>query len=221
MIDAGDRPWTSLVLVRHGETDWNHSGRVQGQADSALTERGLAQAEAVAGALAHEPIDLVFASDLARTRNTAAPLARALGLVPVLDARLRERAFGELQGYTWAEIEVKFPEAFRRLNARETDYRPPGGESVLDFNERVMSVMRDIAREAAGRNAVVVSHGGVVGIVYRFVREMPLDAKRDYALFNASINRFRVIDDRWHLDVWGDTSHLEGRASLDDFASRD
>lgn len=86
---------------------------------------------------------------------------------------------------------------------------------MLDFRDRVIAAMHDIARAAAGRRAAVVTHGGVVGVVYRFVREMPLDAKRDYALFNASINRFRVIDGRWILDVWGDTSHLDGIASVD------
>jgi 2,3-bisphosphoglycerate-dependent phosphoglycerate mutase len=207
---------TSIVLVRHGETIWNRDGRVQGTLDSPLSERGLAQAEAVAQALADEGVQRIYSSDSGRTQATARALAERTRLPIRLDARLRERNLGRLQGLTWAEIEVAYPEAFARINAREPGYEPPEGESSLAFRDRVVAAMTDIAIESHGERAVVVTHGGVVGIMYRHVREMPLEAKRDYALFNASINRFRVVDGRWHMDVWGYTSHLEGLAAIDD-----
>jgi 2,3-bisphosphoglycerate-dependent phosphoglycerate mutase len=205
--------FTQLALVRHGETEWNSAGIVQGTLDSPLSARGQAQAQALVRAFADEPIDRIYSSDLGRTQATIAPLAAARGLKVHLDPRLRERAYGVLEGHTWASVEANFAAAYARLSARDIHFAPPEGESAVAFHERVMAAMRDIVIEAAGQRVLVVSHGGSIGTVYRFVREMPLEAKRDYALFNASINRFRVVEERWHLDVWGDTSHLEGDAA--------
>ena len=207
-LEPGRLPWTELVLMRHGETEWNRSGRMQGTLDSRLTKQGLAQAEALAEVLADEPIASIYASDLGRTQATAAPIARRLAREVHLHPGLRERHYGELQGLTWAEVETRFPQAYRRFNARDPHYRPPGGESMIEFRERVLAAIHEIVDRHAGSRVAVVSHGGAVGAIYRFVREMPLDAKRDYPLWNASINRFRVVDGRWQITVWGDTSHL-------------
>ena len=203
-------PLTHVVMVRHGETEWNRDGRVQGMQDSRLSERGLAQAEAVARVLAGESVDLIYSSDLGRTRQTAAAIARATGIEVRLDARLRERCYGVLEARTWTEIEREHPQAFQRLNARDPHYAPAGGESPIVFRERVVQVFDEIAQAHLGARIVVVSHGGVVGVMYRHVMEMSIEEKRRYALFNASINRFRYVDARWHLDVWGDVSHLDG-----------
>ena len=207
---------THIILLRHGETEWNSDGRVQGTLDSRLSPRGVAQSEALARALAAEPIEVIYSSDLGRTQATVAPLADALSLPVTLDSRLRERSHGILQGLTWDEIAARYPEAHRRLNAHDAHYAPPEGESAVEFRERVMAAMRDIVSVCAGQRVVVMAHGGVVGMVYRTVRDMPLEAKRDYALFNASINRFRVVEDRWFVDTWGDVSHLDGAAALDE-----
>ena len=99
------RAMTSFLLLRHGETVWNRAGRLQGWQDSPLSEAGCAQAEALAARLADERVDLLVASDLGRTRQTAAPIAARLGLDVVAEAGLRERCYGELEGMTWAEIE--------------------------------------------------------------------------------------------------------------------
>jgi 2,3-bisphosphoglycerate-dependent phosphoglycerate mutase len=201
---------THVIMVRHGETEWNRAGRVQGMLDSRLSERGLAQAHAVARALAHESIDLVYASDLGRAQQTAAVIVQAAGLPIRLDSRLRERCYGVLEALTWPEIEHAHPEAFARVNAREPDYAPPAGESPNMFRDRVIPALTEIAHAGEGSRILIITHGGVVGTLYRHAMSMSIDEKRRYALFNASINRFRYVDDTWHLDVWGDTSHLEG-----------
>lgn len=210
VMDDGQPPMSSLVLVRHGETTWNREGRVQGVKDSPLSTLGVAQAEATAEVLAMEDLAGIWCSDLGRTQATAAALVRRTGLAPTLDPRLRERCYGILEGWTYGEIETRFPAEFARLNSRDPHYVPEGGESAMQFQARVLDVMADIARRAAGARVAVITHGGVVGIMYRHVRGMALDARRDYPLLNASINRFRMVDGRWNLDTWGDVSHLDG-----------
>lgn len=207
---------SSLVLVRHGETTWNRAGRVQGFQDSPLSELGIAQAEAVAEALAMEDIAAIWSSDLGRTRDTAAALARRTGIAVRTDARLRERCYGELEGWTYGEIKDKFPEQFARLDSRDPHFVPNGGESAATFRDRVVGVMEAIAAQHAGERVAVITHGGVVGIMYRHVRGMTLDQRRDYPLLNASINRFRMVDGRWNLDTWGDVSHLAGLDAKDE-----
>jgi len=203
---------TPVIMIRHGETTWNRVGRVQGQTDSPLSALGIAQAQATGAALAEEGVDLVLSSDLGRTHDTARAIAAATGAPLVLDARLRERSYGDIEGCTWPEVEVRFPEAWTRMNAREPDYTPPNGESARTFHDRVVAALTGIAARHDGRRLVVVTHGGVVGMLYRHVRQIRLDERRDYALLNASINRFRYVETRWFLDVWGDVSHLEGLA---------
>ncbi len=119
--------YTHLIVIRHGETAWNRERRLQGQLDIPLNETGRAQARALATALAGEPIDAVYASDLSRAMATAAPLAEVLGLQVRPDARLRERSYGTLQGKTYAEVAEYLPEDFARWQARVPDYAPPEG----------------------------------------------------------------------------------------------
>jgi 2,3-bisphosphoglycerate-dependent phosphoglycerate mutase len=201
---------TPLILIRHGETTWNRAGRVQGQTDSPLSDLGRAQAVATGKLLSGEPIDTILSSDLGRTRDTAAAIAKATGAAVQFDPRLRERCYGEIEGHTWTEVEHKFPEAWQRMNARDPDYAPRHGESPKAFSARVVSALTEIATKNEGRRIVVVTHGGVVGMLYRYVMRIALDERREYALHNASINRFRFVESRWFLDVWGDVSHLEG-----------
>lgn len=216
MSDLEMPAMTTLVLVRHGETIWNRDGRVQGALDSPLSALGAAQAAAVATALADEGLTRIWCSDLGRTRATVAALATRTRIEVVYDHRLRERCYGELEGWTYQEIRERFPKQFERLDSRDPTFEPAGGESAITFRDRVVAVMHDIVAQSEGERVAVVTHGGVVGIMYRHVREIPLDARRDYPLLNASINRFRCVQGLWQLITWGDVSHLDGLAPPDD-----
>ena len=217
-VNAASAQLTHIVLVRHGETTWNQARRVQGTLDSPLSALGHLQAEAMAQVLAAEPLSFLYSSDLGRTQDTAAALARLTGLSVQLDARLRERCYGDLQAKTWPEIEIEFPEAYRRLNSRDPEFFPPQGESAIVFRERVLAAVTEIAAQHVGERGVIVTHGGVVGMMYRYTLDIALSAERDYALLNASINRFKVVQGRWYLDTWGDVSHL---SQLDQTDGRD
>ena len=198
-----------LVIVRHGETEWNLAGRIQGyRADSPLSANGLAQAEALGVRLAREGIDLLFASDLGRTLMTAAPIARATGLEIVREPGLRERAYGIFEGRTFAEIETGYPADYARMRVRDPEYAAPGGESAIQFYDRIVGTFARIAALSVGRRAAVVTHQGVLGVMYRHVNGLPHNEQRRPKLVNASCNHFRWVDGRWVLDEWCDVSHL-------------
>jgi probable phosphoglycerate mutase len=200
---------TRIALIRHGETEWNLENRTQGSLDSPLSARGRAQALSLAQALAGAGVSRLVSSDLGRAIATAEPIARACGLALQVDSRFRERHYGCLEGLTWPQMQARYPDEYARLQARDPDFVPPGGESLVQFRDRVMAALGEIATRSADAHVAVVTHGGVIGIVYRHVQSIPLEAPRDYPLANASINRFRVADARWHLEAWGDVGHLE------------
>ena len=135
---------TTLLLVRHGETDWNAEGRLQGQTDRPLSAYGRRQAKELAGELADEEFDAVYSSDLARARETAEIVGERLGLPVVLDPGLREKDWGSWEGLTGAERET-------------VDFV---GESTERHQERVLRALRRIAERHPGGRVLVVTHGG-------------------------------------------------------------
>ncbi|MEO1233771.1 MAG: histidine phosphatase family protein [Myxococcota bacterium] len=203
---------TTLLLVRHGQTEWNAANRVQGQTNSDLTELGRAQAEAVAKLLdADAPAvrswearpTVLYASDLDRTQQTAAPISARLDLEPILDPRLREMHFGDLEGLTWPELEAKFPEVSMRLWGSATDPERPapgeGGESRVDMHRRSRSALEEIAERHPGETVVVVSHGGVISFFIRSVLNVPFDARPSFSTANGSIAVARYKDEAFRL----------------------
>lgn len=210
-------PSTELIIVRHGETEWNLDGRMQGHSDSELTPLGLRQAETVAARLASENIDAVCASDLGRAMRTAEALGRAKAMTVIPDARLRERNMGIFQGLTTEEMRCRHPENCKRFASRDPDYVIPGGESMQQCHDRVIAGLQSIADRHPGGKVVVVTHGGPLSAAFRHTMRLPVNSPRQWSLFNASINRFGVQGSRWQLLVWGDLAHLNGLASQDDF----
>ncbi|MGE0873095.1 MAG: histidine phosphatase family protein [Burkholderiales bacterium] len=203
-----------LCLVRHGETAWNAEGRVQGQTDVPLNERGQAQARAVGAALAAEAFAAIYSSDLQRVTQTAAPAARALGLEVARDAALRERHFGMFETLTYAEVKAKHPGEYARFAAKELDYDFRGGESLRAFNARVLECIRALAGRHAGERVLVFTHGGVLEMVYRYANNAGLSTPRDFEIPNAAINRVEIAVDAWRVLAWAERGHLD--TALDD-----
>jgi probable phosphoglycerate mutase len=149
-----------LILWRHGRTEWNHTHRIQGQLDTDLDEVGLAQAAAAAPGLAALDPDLIFSSDLLRTRRTAGFLADLTGLPVSLDTRLRERHFGSWQGLTGDEAQQRYPEAWAAIRRGESG-GDPTVESLAELGARASAALLEIADRLGGTGtAVVVTHGG-------------------------------------------------------------
>jgi len=201
-----------ILLVRHGETEWNSQRRIQGQLDVPLNATGREQARSLAARLAGVAIDAVYASDLARARQTAEPVAEALGLPLRLDERLRERHFGGLQGRYYEELQRDAPQVHERMRARDLDFDLDGGETLPRFHERVCDALSDLAARHPRGRIVVVSHGGVLDCVYRMAGTMPLDAPRTWSLFNASLNTLAWAEGACRVVAWGDVAHLDAPA---------
>jgi len=207
---------TRIIAVRHGETAWNVETRIQGQLDIELNDTGRWQAQQVARALADEALDAVYASDLARARNTAEAIAAPGGLPVHTHVGLRERAFGLFEGQTYAAIEAQWPEDARRWRIRDPNFAPQGGETPLQVMERVRQTVDALAARHLGQQLVLVSHGGVLDMLYRLATRQTVDAPRTWALGNAAINRLLWTPQGLSLVGWADTQHLEGQAALDE-----
>jgi glucosyl-3-phosphoglycerate phosphatase len=154
-----------LVLLRHGQTDYNVGGRMQGHLDSMLTETGVEQAASVAPEIARLVPDRVISSDLKRAVDTADLVSAACGLPVKYDARLRETHLGEWQGRTVAEIEDGWPGAIAAWRS-DPGWAPPGGESRIEVVRRSLPVVEELDEEFAtgdpDTTVVLVAHGGLI-----------------------------------------------------------
>ncbi|MDP9994980.1 putative phosphoglycerate mutase [Variovorax boronicumulans] len=207
---------TRLIAVRHGETAWNVDTRIQGQIDIGLNATGLWQAERAGRALADEDIGVIYASDLARAWQTAEAIARPHGLAVQPEPRLRERAFGHLEGMSFAEIESMLPEDAKRWRERDPEFEPVGGESLLTFRDRVTRVAAELAARHPGQLVTLVAHGGVMDVLYRAATRQELQAPRTWQLGNAAINRMLWTPEGFSLVGWSDIAHLAADTSLDE-----
>jgi 2,3-bisphosphoglycerate-dependent phosphoglycerate mutase len=184
-----------LWLIRHGESTWNTLGLAQGHCDKAeLTSRGRRQAVEVAERFRGLAVRAVYASDLRRAQQTAAPLAAAVGVRPVLDARLRERGLGILEGTPSASIGPAVT-GLRSGQVIDPDARPERGESIRDLYRRAAAFCDDLAARRLpcdrGRygDVVVVAHGGTLRVLIAYLHHIPVEEMTWEPLENARVER--------------------------------
>ena len=201
---------TELLFIRHGETDWNREQRFQGQIDVPLNETGLAQARRVAERLAADRHDALYASDLVRTRQTAAPLAAAWGVAPNFLKGLREQHFGVLEGLDVPTIKLRHADLWARWLEHEGDFALPGGESLAQFHARVLATVRELAQKHAGARLAVITHGGVLDMLWRTANGLPIRGLRTCEIPNSGLNRLRWKNDTLAIERWADAEHLGG-----------
>lgn len=201
---------SQLLVIRHGETAWNAEHRIQGHLDIPLSATGVRQATRLAERLATEGVGAVYSSELARAWLTARLVGERLGLELIPEPRLRERCFGIFEGLTLDEIAARYPEAFRNWRARDPSWAMDGGETGQQLIDRVLEALHDIAGRHRGETVALVTHGGVLDVVYRAARALDWDAPREHQMLNASINRVRVTFSPPGLAMvdWGDVAHL-------------
>jgi 2,3-bisphosphoglycerate-dependent phosphoglycerate mutase len=153
----------SLVfLFRHGETDWNRDGRLQGHTDTPLNETGLAQAQALVERLRPHRLDAVISSDLARAWTTGQIVAEGLGIPLICDPGLREAQIGEAEGLFWPEVKSRFGEALTERWFTDDDAAFPGGETGLETRSRGLAALRRFVAEQPYRRIGVSTHGAMV-----------------------------------------------------------
>lgn len=209
---------TLIIAVRHGQTDWNAEGRVQGHLNSSLTASGRAQAVAVARRLADtHDITAIYSSDLGRALETARPTAEALALPVTPEERLRERRLGVFEGLTFVDARARFPDYFTRYRARDPELDLETGESLVTFRARVADAVSDIGSRHRAETVLLVTHGGVLDLLYRIATDMPLEQERNFEVENASLNLLRWDGHRLHLESWGDVSHHASSQGAEEF----
>ncbi len=205
---------TRIILVRHGETDWNVRGLIQGHNDTPLNAVGRAQAQRVGARLAGEPAHAIYSSDLARSYETARIINQALRVEIVTSRALRERCYGIWEGLTSAEIQSRYPEGFAEWRSGRMDFAPPGGETRSQLLARALSELRAVARRHPGGRVVVVTHGGLCYVVLTHLLEGldgdgHIEATRPLApAGNASLHVLEVTEDRWSVISLNETTHL-------------
>jgi 2,3-bisphosphoglycerate-dependent phosphoglycerate mutase len=199
---------TELIVVRHGETDWNRQHRFQGQIDVPLNDVGRAQAERLAQRLIDERFDVVVASDLQRARTTA-ELAAA-GHAIVSEPLWREQSFGVLEGLDAPTIIERHPQLWAHWLRHDADYALPGGESVRMFHQRVQQALQRLLLQYEGARIAVFTHGGVLDMLWRAAHQAPLHGPRTCDIPNTGINRLRWRDETLQIVQWADAGHLEG-----------
>jgi broad specificity phosphatase PhoE len=155
---------TTILLARHGESDWNRAKRWQGHADRPLTDQGREQARELADRLADTELDAVYSSDLQRAHETAEIVAEAQGLEVTALRDLREVDVGSWSGLTRSEAEQRFPEAYARWLAGGEGW--DDGETYEQLSERVIRAIREIATAHPGERVLVVAHGGTIRTVH-------------------------------------------------------
>jgi probable phosphoglycerate mutase len=222
---------TEIWFIRHGETDWNAAHRMQGRTDIPLNAQGHAQAAALVPLLAQShresPFAALYATPLTRSRQTAAPIATALGLSVGSNADLQERAFGIIEGEPYDTVRSGIGRTpaltlvAQALHARDPNYLPPPGESgaaetLQFFYDRVVRGARFLAAQHPNAKVAIVVHGGVLDCLWRWAHNVDLKPHRTWSTVNASINVLRVADDgSAQIAAWG-VQASDGAVKLDD-----
>jgi len=201
---------TRICFVRHGETDWNVEQRMQGHIDLALNALGELQAAALGHHFSRHQAAALYSSDLVRARQTAQPIAAALQLPLHLDPALRERHFGRCEGLTLDEVAVRHIEDAQAFACRDPDYAAPGGgESRRQHQQRIVDCVDRLASAHRGQAIVIVTHGGVLDVIYRLAHGLPPDTPRDYPIPNAGINWVVAGGGQWKIESWGEKPLLQ------------
>jgi broad specificity phosphatase PhoE len=198
-----------LLLVRHGESEFNAEGRIQGQLDVPLSDLGRRQAAAVAERLAAESLDAVFASPLSRALETARAIAARRDLEVQTDDRLMEILAGSFQGLTREEMIARFPADEQRWSAREADFRIPGGETRRELAQRGRAVLEAI-RETGYASVAVVSHGGLLSAALKSLFDIAIH-RGPFHFYNAALTRL-IWTNEIVIDSLNDTQHLRNLA---------
>ena len=212
---------TRLLLVRHGETLLNEQGRFQGHGDARLSERGRRQAAALARVLQHEEIDAAYSSDLSRARQTAEIITAGRMSRMVSVPALREIAFGDWEGLTYAEIQQKDSDNLRRWERDPAANPPPGGEGLEAIDQRVGSFLNRMRDRHPGATVLIATHGGPIRLIACRALGVPAVAHRRLVVSPGSLSEIcfyaeistivRLNDVPAELAADGRTPTFEGR----------
>jgi broad specificity phosphatase PhoE len=201
---------TTVLLVRHGQTESNVKGHYMGRLEEDINETGYTQARALSDRLADQPISAVYASPLKRTHSTASVLAEPHKLELKVLEDLIEIHQGDWEGMHMDKISQGWPEQWKHTRTDPTDFTMPNGESFKEVTERSVRAFEKIVADNAGKQALLVAHEIVVKVIIVHALGATNSIYRHFELSNASLSVIRVTDGKSHLMVLNDTTHLDG-----------
>ena len=199
---------TTILLIRHGQTDWNLIRRAQGHVDQSLNDTGRWQSERLSARLASWPIRAIYSSDLRRASETAAIVGREHSLTPVLDAAFRERNGGIFEGHTAEEQRRLYPDEMRAF--LQHGHSPPGGESNLDLARRATPALERIAAAHQGEMIALVSHGGTLRVIIAYLLGLPVGRKAPLRVSgNTGLTIVDISETERAITLLNDCCHLD------------
>ncbi len=199
---------TTILLIRHGQTEYNVNGRWQGHLDVPLNETGKAQAQALAQRVAHWPVSALYSSDLQRATMTAAPLAAVWGVKPIYDAAWRERHVGVFEGRTREELQEAYPEVWANMRKGILDI--PESEDRVALQNRAVAAYQKIVAAHPDEMVAVVSHGGTLNALVSSVLGIPPDYYGRLNFHgNSGLTIIEINDRGPRLTMINDIRHLE------------
>ncbi|HZJ96326.1 MAG TPA: histidine phosphatase family protein [Oligella sp.] len=209
---------TDLLIIRHGETDWNALQRLQGWSDISLNEVGKNQALHLTNYLQQQYLQEIYSniglkptriytSDLKRAIQTATPLANELSIEIRIEPNLRERNYGKLEGQNWREA---LGHHTTHQHVIPKDFAAEFEVENLDiFSKRIQLGLNGIVQRYPGELVVIISHGGALDMMWRHFKGLSLDAQREVLQRNTTINHVRFDSGLWQLLDWGHKAHLK------------
>ena len=202
-----------LLLIRHGQTDWNLLGKYQGQTDIALSGEGIRQADLLAQNFPVDTLDIIYTSDLQRALMTAERLAEKFSAPLYADKALRELNFGAWEGLTYQEIAERWPQEVKNLFGAPEKLQIPEGETFLMLQRRAMNKIHEIRAENEGKNVAVVAHGAISKAILTALLHIPLHYVWMLRQDNTAVNILRFDDEFVSVELLNGISHLD-RPSL-------
>jgi broad specificity phosphatase PhoE len=200
---------TRLIFVRHAEAVGNKIRRFHGWTDSPITEKGHLQAQRAAERLKDMPIDVIYSSSLLRTRQTVGYIAAAKGMDVITSEDLREINGGDWEDLTWAELEQRWPEEYNTWENDPHKHRMPNGESMADFQQRLINEIIHIIRQHEGKNICIVTHGTAIRAMICYFRACTLEEMINVAWCeNTAVTIIDYEDGVFKTVLEGDSSHL-------------
>lgn len=197
---------TSVILIRHGETEWNKEKRVQGQIDIPLSEEGKKQAKALSEKLKTLSVDHIYSSTLKRARETAKIISKNVSIDVITDPRLNERNYGVYEGALWTDVDKKYTE--KGINFHSTT--PPQGENPERFIKRVLESFTDIVTKHTRQTIGIICHSGVLHVLIRHLKNIPHDTHATFRFPNTSISIYHIDDENIVTEhLLADISHLK------------
>ncbi len=199
---------TEIILIRHGETEWNSQKRMQGHSNSDLSEVGRGQIQALGELMKNVSFDHIYSSDSLRARQTAEAITQYSGHTLQFDQRIREKNLGVFEGLTSTEAKERHPEIYRLFKTAGANYVIDEGESTQQLLERALEFIEEIRLRHPQERVVMVTHGGVVRVLMKHALGLSIDAPTRFIIKNTGI--FGLIwNENWLVTQMGGVSHLE------------